>query len=127
MDFKADKPIYQQVVDLCRQLIISGEWSEGARVPSVREMGAKLAVNPHTVLKAYDELQARGLIEPRRGLGFILCDNARAGAIQAMREEFLATDVPAFFAKMRTLGLSPADILAHGPEASETDSKVSAI
>lgn len=121
MDFKADKPIYQQVVDLCLHRIISGEWREGDRVPSVREMGAKLAVNPHTVLKAYDELQAQGLIAPRRGLGFILCDNAREGALMAMREDFLNTEVPAFLAKMQALGLSPDDILAcRGTAAKES-------
>ena len=112
MDFKADKPIYQQVVDLCLHRIISGEWCEGGLVPSVREMGAKLAVNPHTVLKAYDELQIRGLIAPRRGMGFILSENARQGALNAMREEFLASEVPAFLAKMEALGLTPADVFA---------------
>lgn len=115
MDFKADKPIYLQVVDLCRHRIISGEWREGERVPSVREMGAKLAVNPHTVLKAYDELQATGLIEPKRGLGFILCENAREGVRRAMREEFLAEEVPAFLAKMEALGISPEEIFRTTP------------
>lgn len=111
MDFKADKPIYLQLVDLCRQKIISGEWEEGARVPSVRELGARLAMNPHTVLKAYDELQAEGLIEPRRGMGFILCDNARDGVRKAMRREFLSSEVPAFLAKMKALGISPEEVL----------------
>lgn len=113
MDFKTDKPIYRQVVDLCLHNIISGTWLEGARVPSVREMGAHLAVNPHTVLKAYDELQSRGLIEPRRGLGFILSPDARQGALMAMREEFLANEVSAFLAKMKSLGLSIEDVLQH--------------
>lgn len=106
MDFKADKAIYLQVVDLCRQWIMTGAWVEGERVPSVRELGARLSVNPHTVLKAYDELQAEGLIAPRRGMGFILAIDAREGVRRAMRKEFLEQEVPAFLQKMSDLGIS---------------------
>lgn len=120
MDFKADKPIYLQLVDLCRRKIISGEWAEGERVPSVRELGARLAVNPHTVLKAYDELQREALIEPRRGLGFILCDNAREGVRRAMRDVFIAQEVPAFIAKMKELDISPAEIFDVCPAEDES-------
>ncbi len=115
MDFKADRAIWLQVVDLCRQWIMAGAWAEGERVPSVRELGARLSVNPHTVLRAYDELQSAGLIEPRRGLGFILSDNAREGVRLAMRREFLEHEVPAFLKKMSDLGIRPEEVFPDKP------------
>lgn len=56
MDFHAEKPIYQQIVDYAFAKILSGEWPEGKRIPSVRELAALMCVNTHTILKAYDYL-----------------------------------------------------------------------
>lgn len=44
MDFHAEKPIYQQIVDYAFAKILSGEWPEGKRIPSVRELAALMCV-----------------------------------------------------------------------------------
>ena len=62
MDFKTNKPIYQQIVDFCFSKILTREWQAEERVVSVRELSTQLAVNSRTVLKAYEYLQAEGII-----------------------------------------------------------------
>ncbi len=113
MDFKVDRPILRQIADLCHERIISRQWVEDERVPSVRELGLELNVNAHTVLKAYDLLQKEGVIESRRGLGYYLAKDACSHVIQARREEFLSTDLPDFFRKSRSLGIPLDKVIEH--------------
>lgn len=110
MDFNADKPIFRQILDLCHERIIAGEWKEGERVPSVRELGLELKVNAHTALKAYDELQREEVLVQRRGIGFFLTDDARSRVMEARRREFIAETLPSIFEKMDALGISLADL-----------------
>lgn len=51
MDFKTNKPIYQQIVDFCFSKILTREWRAEEQVVSVRELSTQLAVNSRTVLK----------------------------------------------------------------------------
>lgn len=69
MDFKTNKPIYQQIVDFCFSKILTREWRAEERVVSVRELSTQLAVNSRTVLKAYEYLQTEDIIYPERGNG----------------------------------------------------------
>ena len=71
MDFKTNKPIYQQIVDFCFSKILTREWQAEERVVSVRELSTQLAVNSRTVLKAYEYLQAEGIIYPETGNGIL--------------------------------------------------------
>lgn len=78
MEFKTNKPIYQQIVDFCFSKILTREWRAEERVVSVRELSTQLAVNSRTVMKAYEYLQAEDIIYPERGMGFYLA----AGFVQ---------------------------------------------
>jgi GntR family transcriptional regulator len=62
-------PIYRQLVDQARRLIVAGQWQAGDALPSVRDTANALAINPMTVSKAYALLESEGLIERQRGLG----------------------------------------------------------
>lgn len=110
MDFHADKPIYQQIIDYAFANILSGVWLGGERVPSVRDLAAMMSVNTHTALKAYDYLQARGIISMRRGMGYYLAEDARAIVEAERREQFLTVTAPEFFRQMRLLGLTLDDL-----------------
>ncbi|MCL2576680.1 MAG: GntR family transcriptional regulator [Defluviitaleaceae bacterium] len=59
IDLKNRKPIYEQVVENFKRLIISGDLCENSRVPSIRDMAKELGVNPNTVQKAYRELEGQ--------------------------------------------------------------------
>ncbi len=62
-------PTYVQLVQQVRQAVRLGLLQPGDRLPTVKEVVGKLAINPNTVLKAYRELDHEGLVEPRRGQG----------------------------------------------------------
>lgn len=111
LDFHAEKPIYQQIVDYAFAKILTGEWDEDKRIPSVRELAAMMCVNTHTVLKAYDYLQSLDIIVVKRGMGYFLAENARAKVNESRRKAFLTTTAPAFFREMRLLGLTIEDVL----------------
>lgn len=112
MDFHAEKPIYQQIVDYAFAKILSDEWNPGQRIPSVRELAAQMSVNTHTVLKAYDYLQLHEILIVKRGMGYFLADDARDKVNKSRREAFLTITAPAFFKEMKLLGLTIDDVLA---------------
>lgn len=110
MDFNSNKPIYRQIIDLAFSRILSGMWEPEAKVPSVRELAVEIAVNTHTVLKAYEYLQAHGIIIPRRGMGFFLATDAPEKVLLSQREEFFEQTLPLFARQMEMLGLTLDDI-----------------
>ncbi|MFI0453490.1 GntR family transcriptional regulator [Actinomadura sp. 6N118] len=69
LDVKSGVSPYQQLVQQVQQALRVGLLSVGDQLPTVRDVAAKLAINPNTVLKAYRELEHLGLITPRPGQG----------------------------------------------------------
>ena len=61
MDFNNQTPIFMQIADLIIDAILAGKLNTGDRIESVREMAAKVQVNPNTVQRAFAYLQDRGL------------------------------------------------------------------
>lgn len=72
----ASKPIYEQISDQIKALIMSGELQAGEAIPSIRSMARSLHISVLTVQKAYDKLQADGFIETTAGKGcFVSAQN----------------------------------------------------
>jgi len=69
IDHHSGVPIYQQVVRQIRQQVMTGGLKEGEQLETVRELAARLKVNPMTISKAYSLLETQGLVERRRGVG----------------------------------------------------------
>ena len=67
LNCRDSRPIYEQVKDGLRQLIINGVLTEGSRLPSVRELAVSLTINPNTIQRAYRELEAEGYTVPAAG------------------------------------------------------------
>ena len=59
----ADRPVYLQLIEQLELAIAAGEYPAGARLPAVRELAAQAAVNPNTMQRALQELEARGLVD----------------------------------------------------------------
>jgi GntR family transcriptional regulator len=66
-------PIYRQLMDQVRALLLSGQLRVGDLLPSVRTVALALEVNPMTVSKAYSLLEAEGVVERVRGTGMRVC------------------------------------------------------
>ena len=62
-------PIYRQIIDQIRYQVVTGVLKEGDKVPSVRELAARLAVNQNTILKVYNELCRQNVLRIERGDG----------------------------------------------------------
>jgi DNA-binding transcriptional regulator YhcF (GntR family) len=105
MNFAAEKPIYLQIVDVIADRILSGDLRGGDRIPSVREYGADIGVNPNTMMRSYEKLTADGVIYNRRGIGYFVADDARETVLSAQRKEFMEKELPAIRERMRLLGI----------------------
>src|SRR5271168_1688155 len=69
LDSRSGVSPYLQVVQQVRQALRLGLLREGDQLPTVKEVVARLAINPNTVLKAYRELEHAGLVAARPGVG----------------------------------------------------------
>lgn len=112
IEFSDNKPIYRQIVDHACNLILDGRWEPAMRVPSVRELAADLGVNTRTVLKAMEELQDQEIIYSKRGMGFILADDAPGKVKEQLRKEFFEVSVPRLAAEMKMLSISVDELIA---------------
>ena len=105
MDFHGEQPIYLQIADVFAENILSGQLKADDRIPSVREYGAEIGVNPNTVMRVYEKLTADGIIYNQRGIGYFVSAEARERILEAQKAEFLEKEVPAIKRKMELLGL----------------------
>jgi len=109
IDSATGVPIYRQIARQIEQAVIANVLQPGDRLPSVRELAIELAVNPGTVVKAYEELLQRHVIEQPRGRGTFV----RGAPVlpEAERLQHLQQAAVAFAAEAERLGFAPADVL----------------
>lgn len=69
VDPRSHVPIWEQIVNQVKELVLKGILAPGDKIPSVRELASNLIVNPNTVSKAYQELERQEIIETLRGRG----------------------------------------------------------
>ena len=77
LNYRDSRPIYEQIRDGLRKLIVTGALSADEKLPSVRALAAQLAINPNTIQRAYMELEQQGLICPVKGKGSFVTDSSR--------------------------------------------------
>ena len=73
LDYRDARPIYSQIVDNIRSQIGAGVMEAGDKLPSVRELAGRLAINPNTIQRAYRELEMTGWIATVPGKGCFVC------------------------------------------------------
>lgn len=77
IDYKDTRPIYEQVVERFKTLILKGVMQPDEQMPSVRSLAMELSINPNTIQKAYAELERQGFIYSVKGRGsFVLGDSS---------------------------------------------------
>ncbi len=111
MEFHEDKPIYLQIAELLSEQILVGQWPPSEKIPSVREMGVNLQVNPNTALRTYDFLQQRGIIFNKRGIGYFVEEDAVKKILDFRREDFFVNTLPSFYKTISLLQITPEEIL----------------
>lgn len=111
MEFNSNKSIYLQICDEICERILSGDLAPDSRIPSVREYGAEIGVNPNTVMRSYEKMTSEGIIYNKRGIGYFISTDARETVMETQRQEFLENELPLILKRMKLLGLEPKDIL----------------
>src|SRR5258708_39399722 len=110
-----EKPVYVRLRETIADAILAGRYSDGDPLPSVRALAAEEQANPLTVAKAYQGVQDEGLIIVKRGVGMFVAPGARARLNESERNRFMTEEWPEIRARMRRLGIDPADLLAREP------------
>lgn len=108
LNYRDSRPIYEQIRDGLRKLIVTGALSADEKLPSVRALAAQLAINPNTIQRAYNELEGEGYIYSVPGKGSFAAANAAADP--ARRAELL-TQVRELLSELRYLGVSQQELL----------------
>ena len=112
MQFNKHSSIYLQIAEYMYDRILSGDWPDGQRIPSIRDMAIQLEVNPNTVTRTYALLQEEGTLENQRGIGYFTSLEARKQVLQRKRQGFFKKEIPALLETMDQLGITE-DALLH--------------
>ena len=110
MEFKETQAIYLQIGDYICEQILLGRWKEGDRIPSVRELGVDLQVNPNTVMRTFDFLQNNDIIFNKRGVGYFVAEQANEKIIKYRRNQFMDHELPVFFKNITLLNMNFDDL-----------------
>ncbi|MDR1091597.1 MAG: GntR family transcriptional regulator [Prevotella sp.] len=113
MNFKPNRPIYLQIVDFCFRNILTNEWAKDNRIPSVRELGLTLQVNPNTAMRAFEYMQAEDIIYLKRGMGYYVSPEARKKISILQKKEFFDEILPVTFESMNLLDISIEEVVKH--------------
>lgn len=106
MEFKNTKGIFLQIADSISEKVMEGHYSPGEKIPSVRDLATEMGVNPNTVMRTYNELQTRGIIENKRGVGYFVSNEASGIILKWKKKEFLENDLPLIVRQARILNIS---------------------
>lgn len=108
LDYRDSRPIYEQVKDGLRRLMVTGVLASGDKLPPVRAMASQLSINPNTIQRAYNELEAEGYIYSVAGKGSFVSGTADA---DAARRASLTGDLRKLMGELRYLGVTAEEAM----------------
>jgi GntR family transcriptional regulator len=86
LDLRSGTPVYRQIIDQVLGGIASGALAAGDQLPTVRQLAVDLSINPNTVVRAYRELEIRGILETQQGTGtFISHQKVKRDEVERQR------------------------------------------
>jgi len=100
--FTPDRPIYLQLQERLKHLIVSGVYPSGSKLPAVRDLALEAAVNPNTAQKALTELEREGLVYVQRTSGRYVTEDT--AVIEAVKNELALIHVREFIKNMAAVG-----------------------
>jgi GntR family transcriptional regulator len=97
LDNGSGVPVYRQLIDQVQAGIATGSLAIGYQLPTVRQVAVDLAINPNTVMRAYRELEIRGVLDTQQGTGTFIAaqqpkidDDDRTRRLDQLLDEFVA-------------------------------------
>ena len=118
INYRDSRPIYEQIMDELRKLIISGVFAPDEKLPSVRELAQQLAINPNTIQRAYRELELSGYIYSVAGRGNFA---APRHEVDVGRKAALLATLAETVKELRFLGVSDEEIAAYWKGGNQND------
>ena len=106
LDYRDSRPIYEQVRDGLRRLMVTGMLQSGEKLPSVRQLATELAINPNTIQRAYAELENEGYVYSVNGRGTFVAEAQQQNALR--RQEVLSRIKP-LLEELKSLGMTQAE------------------
>ena len=83
LNYRDSKPIYEQIKDGLRRLVVTGTVKKDEKLPSVRELATSLSINPNTIQKAYRELEQEGYIYTIAGKGSYAAERGFVASVRS--------------------------------------------
>ena len=108
LDLKDSRPLYEQVVERFKHLILCGALQEDEKLPSVRNLAMELSINPNTIQKAYSELERDGFIYSVKGRGNFVAANNN---LKEAKKEELKTQILALVKEGESIGFTREEII----------------
>ena len=109
LNYRDSRPIYEQIRDGLRKLIVTGAMQTDEKLPSVRSLAQQLSINPNTIQRAYNELESEGYIYSVPGKGSFASGDT--GAEERRKQELLA-QLRELTAELKYLGVSGEELAA---------------
>ena len=109
LNYRDSRPIYGQIKDGLRRLIVTGALEPDEKLPSVRSMAVDLAINPNTIQRAYAELEAEGFIYSVPGKGSFA---SRRQEVDPARREELTVRLRELIAELKYLHMTDSEIIS---------------
>ena len=122
LDTRSGVPVYRQLIDQVQAGIASGTLASGTQIPTVRQVAVDLEINPNTVLRAYRELEIRGVLDTQQGTGTFVSDR-KVAPDDAEHGRQLAQLVGEFVARAGAGGFTVEELIASLRERLPEDKK----
>jgi GntR family transcriptional regulator len=110
IDISSTVPVYRQIVDAIRVLLVDGNLKPGAELPSVRQLAMELGVHFNTVGESYRQLAEEGWLDLRHGRGARVIQRGAPATASPERLDEFRVRLRNMIAEMRSSGVSPAKI-----------------
>lgn len=117
----SDRPIFIQIIEKIQMDIISGVYTPGDKLPSVRELAAEASVNPNTMQKALSELERTGLVYSQRTSGRFITEDTKM--IDDIKSEMAREIISQFLENMQKLGFQKDEAVSLMKQTIEGDAK----
>lgn len=118
LDYKDARPIYEQIVERFKQLILVGALKENEKLPSVRALAMDLSINPNTIQRAFTELEHLGFIYSIKGRGNFVAN--RNNLVEDKKEEIFRR-LSALVEESRSIGITAEEMVAYIKEEVQND------
>lgn len=110
IDPMSREPVYEQIIAQVERFILTDVLLPGSQIPSVRNVSMTNSINPRTILKAYTDLDARGLIQSVPGKGYFVCTDAQEKLLQKGRAKM--KDLTELLTELAIAGVTKEEISA---------------